>query len=777
MNTPKGFFSPWGGGEPRSAGGRETAANLRPKQRLNFNFCVAHSHAFDPVTYTPRDQMVLKCQFMDSVGDPTQTTVKQLKKQVLATWKAVEESGFDRIVDTSQIRKVVFRNSDNSTVPDHLAVADAFDEREYVHVLAVVSTELGHQNLVLSENLPPTVPQAAASSPIAPASKRRRDDDDDDVDAEPPAEKPQSVSEISEEESGVQQAPRKKRRVRKTPRLKGLDDVSVTDAGLLQINPSPFNIGLSQVSAIDLAASQQLIDSPPRVQKELKSQSDVSGNDSDSENEVPTSPSPPDELEVSLQEKVAGVDNSTEDLPVELAETATPFEAVDERQPEDGEQVTAAADVEDEEPAANAVESETEDDNDEEAADEDKVEDDTDLPPSHEDASEEDEDEVMEPTQIHKRLSPEPQDEAKSEADVADDVADDEALSAPLPASIDVGESDENYIEQPFTQVALGTARRDMESESEGDEQEEEEIPDTQKTVVLTPSRSIGRNAALVSPPTSQDEAEEKDAAGGDSPEASDSSSDDDEDPPPSQLLLSQPAQKSPGAVLSRPTLDYFSQASQINLQSSQLKPQSAQELKRQLVPAKKLFRPPMPSGPRRVLSLSEIAESTRFPSLAELDESKNAAKRTREDDDDEEEQEEDDDSDDDSASNSSSSDDSSDADTAKPAQPAQPAVRLAGQRKKRKKKSPFLDLALNVARQPQRRPLGNANGLNRSIARPRASALRKPERINVKHLVDATPLSRPATPITTEALRSAVVQPGKPREELARELDGMDSE
>ncbi|KAI8594054.1 hypothetical protein BDZ88DRAFT_402430 [Geranomyces variabilis] len=213
MNAPKGFFSPWGGSEPPSAGGREPFGNLRHKQRLNFNFCVAHSQAFDPVTYTPRSDMILKCQFMDSVADATQTTVKQLKKQVLATWKAIEESGFDRIVDPSHIRKVIFRNSDNSNVPDHLPVADAFDERECVHVLAVVGAESEYRNLVVSENLAPTVPLAAGTSPTVPATKRRREDDEDDVLS---AEKQQAGSENPDE--GSTQASKKRRRGKRKTR-------------------------------------------------------------------------------------------------------------------------------------------------------------------------------------------------------------------------------------------------------------------------------------------------------------------------------------------------------------------------------------------------------------------------------------------------------------------------------------------------------------------------------------------------------------------------------
>ncbi|KAJ3157728.1 hypothetical protein HDU89_000105 [Geranomyces variabilis] len=755
MNAPKGFFSPWGGSEPPSAGGREPFGNLRHKQRLNFNFCVAHSQAFDPVTYTPRSDMILKCQFMDSVADASQTTVKQLKKQVLATWKAIEESGFDRIVDPSHIRKVIFRNSDNSNVPDHLPVADAFDERECVHVLAVVGTESEYRNIVVSENFAPTVPLAARTSPTVPATKRRREEDDEDV---PSAETQQAGSENSEE--GSTQAPKKRRRgKRKTRTLLG-DDASTTDAEHSERNSTPLDIQFSQACNKDPGVSQQFMDTPPRKQNGFKSQVAAFGADSDSENEIPPSISPPGEPVAALLEKAASVDESADELPSESAETAPGAgNPEDELVPEFEEDVVSGAETEGEEAAAKPEESETEDEEVEAEAAEDAE---TDLPPSPAEAAtaEIEEDEEADSFSPAKDISPEH--EAESDAEVAD-AMDVEVLPLQSPSKADDDQMDEELDKSGLTQIPREHGNDDALSESD----DGEEIPDTQKTAVLTSSRNLGRNAALMSPPTSQDEAKES------SPVDGDSSSEDGEDPAPSQILLSQPTQRSPGGLLSRPSLDYFSQVSQINLQASQLKPQSASELKRQLVPAKKLFRPPMPSGPRRVQSLSEIAESTRFPSLAEISQSKFAAKRSRENDEDEEEEEEEDDEND-SASNSSSSDDSSDADTA---QPAQPAIRLAGQKKKRKKKSPFLDLAFDVSRQPKPKPLAQASALPKPASKPRANAPRKPTPINAKHLGNVEPLSRPATPITSEALRSAVMQPTKTREELARELDGLDSD
>ncbi|KAJ3180084.1 hypothetical protein HDU87_002308 [Geranomyces variabilis] len=742
MNTPKGFFSPWGGSEPPSAGGREPFGNLRHKQRLNFNFCVAQSQAFDPVTYTPRSDLILKCQFMDSVADASQTTVRQLKKQVLATWKAVEESSFDRIVDPSHIRKVTFRNSDNSNVPDHLPVADAFDDRECVHVLGVMGTESEYRNLVISENLASTVPLADGESHAAPVTKRRREDDDEDH--EKSAEKQQAGSENSEQ--GSTQALKKRRRGKRKTRTSLGDDASTTDAEHSERNFTP------------------LVDSPPRKHNGSRSQVSISRAGSDSEKKIPTSISPPGEPEA-VPGEVASVEESADDLPSELAKTAPAVEDPEDAViPEHEEEAVVQAESEDEEAAAKQDESETED----EEAEAQNVEDVEIglLPSPAEPEMEEDEeaDEDADSSHLAKENSPEQQHDAESEAEVAENAMEHELLPLQSSSKADVDHMDEELDKSGLTQLPREPADDDALSESE----DGEEIPDTQKTAVLTPSRNVGRNAALMSPPTSQDEAKES------SPVDNDSSSEDDEYPAPSQLLLSQPTQQSPGGLLSRPTLDYFSQASQINLQASQSKPQSASELKRQLVPAKKLFRPPMPSGPRRVQSLSEIAESTCFPSLAEISQSKLAAKRSREDYDDEEEEEDDDDDENDSASDSSSSSDSSDAETAKP---AQPAIRLAGQKKKRKKKSPFLDLALDVARQPKPKPLRQTNAAPKPVSRPRVPAPRKPAPINAKHLGNVASVSRSATPITSEALRSAVVQPTKTREELARELDGLDSD
>lgn len=54
---------------------------------------------------------------------------------------------------SARIRNTIFRNSDNSTIPESLTVTDAFDEREYVHVVAVVSDDDRYCDIVLEENI------------------------------------------------------------------------------------------------------------------------------------------------------------------------------------------------------------------------------------------------------------------------------------------------------------------------------------------------------------------------------------------------------------------------------------------------------------------------------------------------------------------------------------------------------------------------------------------------------------------------------------------------
>ncbi|TPX70195.1 hypothetical protein SpCBS45565_g01936 [Spizellomyces sp. 'palustris'] len=149
--TPKEILSAWTsdrfGSEPR-----RQSTNLS-RQRLNINFCVALSPSFDPVTYTPRDELILKSQFLTVVTFPEETTVREVKSKALETWREVEHTDYERTVDPSRIRQLIFRNSDNSTVPENLLVAEAFDEREYVHVVAVVNHEDSYQDIVLKEGM------------------------------------------------------------------------------------------------------------------------------------------------------------------------------------------------------------------------------------------------------------------------------------------------------------------------------------------------------------------------------------------------------------------------------------------------------------------------------------------------------------------------------------------------------------------------------------------------------------------------------------------------
>ncbi|KAJ3189323.1 hypothetical protein HDU85_002951 [Gaertneriomyces sp. JEL0708] len=107
--------------------------------RLNIHFCVTRDPTFDPVTYTPRDQLIHEYQFLQRVVNPDTVTVSQLKELVLQTWEKVEkESGKRHRVRADRIKQLDIRNADNSTIPTDLTVVDAFDDRERLHVLALV---------------------------------------------------------------------------------------------------------------------------------------------------------------------------------------------------------------------------------------------------------------------------------------------------------------------------------------------------------------------------------------------------------------------------------------------------------------------------------------------------------------------------------------------------------------------------------------------------------------------------------------------------------------
>ncbi|KNC97674.1 uncharacterized protein SPPG_09443 [Spizellomyces punctatus DAOM BR117] len=167
--TPKEILSAWTsdrfGSEPR-----RQSTNIS-RQRLNVNFCVALSPSFDPVTYTPRDQLILKSQFLTVVTFPEETSVREVKSKALETWREVEQTDYERTVDPSRIRQLIFRNSDNSTVPENLLVAEAFDEREYVHVVAVVNHEDSYEDIVLKEGIENGVPNSLERAERPPAGK------------------------------------------------------------------------------------------------------------------------------------------------------------------------------------------------------------------------------------------------------------------------------------------------------------------------------------------------------------------------------------------------------------------------------------------------------------------------------------------------------------------------------------------------------------------------------------------------------------------------------
>ncbi|KAI8905711.1 hypothetical protein DFJ77DRAFT_514789 [Powellomyces hirtus] len=744
MNTPGGFYSAWGGSEPPSASLRRQSVNVPLKQRLNLNFCVALSSSFDPVTYTPRNQLVLKSQFLDAVMNPEETTVKQLKQQTLATWKTVEGSAFDRIVDISQILNVIFRNSDNSTIPEHLSVADAFDERESVHVVAVVDPNLRYNQLVISEENPLSEKCSEISKPnLNGVAKRQRSYDSL---ADIPV---KFGGEISTSTSHHQiESPNKKRRKTRTKR---------TEASQVEDPQSAIASMLSRVSEGIHDVSQQLIshlalEDGDETMEETKHSANTSEMD-----EVPIS-----KVSDEANDESGNEDESGDE--VDGAAKSTPMEASD-----DGRDVTPQEEV------MSDVEADVDDVDgvDEGSEDDEEVE---------SDGVSRTRETMQSKTAISKGGSA--PDEADSESDESEDLiepAEEESDAEPLTEDksaevqqrislvASVNEDDSATEDETATNVVSN----DNESLSRitPARYEKEDFGDQHAALFENGPSPKSRSGALVSPPTSPNDSDNKDEPNIDklvetTVQSTGVESDlDEEDPPASQLLFSQPASRT--TLPKRPQQDFFSQTNETKktgLSGSA---------------TKKIFRAPIPAGPRRMQSLSDIAKATTFSSSAtslnasHLSKSSMTASEAADSESDDEE-----DADSSDASKSSSSDSSDDDDE----KASQPSVRLAGQKKKRKKKSPFFDLALTVdkAPPPRSRASSIASSVHSQMSKRPTKGSSQPVAFKQPLPITTPPASqRLAKPIMTEALRRQAlsIKHVKTQEELARELDGLDSD
>ncbi|KAJ3023423.1 hypothetical protein HKX48_003340 [Thoreauomyces humboldtii] len=776
MNTPgKGSFSGWpaahgvGGNSSFQPGSARRRSGGVPKQRLNLNFCVTLSAEFDPITYTPRDKLILKSQFLDAVSNPEGTTVKQLKKQALATWKRVELSEHHRDVDPTQVRSLIFRNSDNSTVPEHLTVADAFDEREVVHVVAVVDDD--PQYVQTTDSPASRTPGSA----LAVRSKRRRSEG-------------ALVDTLDSPSAGVEAEAlrRKRRRSDWLPRASTnrLASPALTGRTGSPAHPSALAAIITQMSKGLNAVSKQLVSHLRSPEDELAT-NDSESDAVDIEKEQDAVMDEDNLTESSLDDTQDDAPNASTVVDDQLVGKTEVTVKETAEMPLDSSIDVSCAPSDAESQIDDAVESGSEQDHDVDNNSADEAsseisgsEDQFEFRSVHDEESEVDESEPDEAGQVEKESEDSESDHdvtsepGKSEpsmihADVvvstptgsakpkslaalaaelrlqaaanggqissAQPVEPSASLKADISelkesdsdsnAEVDQdryhavrkdGTSADSKEDQPKIVDLLEEPSSILEAE-EDDFEEDEDATQLGEVEMLDALSEASKDEGairgdmdvdppnargLVSPPTSPDDSDAKsrcppgqlvplrDSLDDRAIEASESESSDGEaDPSASQLLstlYSQPLSPNvfaPKVLPTRPQSkqhqDFFSEVSQA---------------KRTLLPgARKTFIAPVPAGPRRVQSLTELANHTHFhvPTPSLLGWSQRAAPS-----DEEPDESDDDNADQDDESNSSSED--SEDEEAQKTKLTQPAIRLAGQRKKKKKKkkNPFSELA-----------------------------------------------------------------------------------
>ncbi|RKO90725.1 hypothetical protein BDK51DRAFT_25882 [Blyttiomyces helicus] len=141
--------------------------------RLTISLSLVVSASFDPITCTPRPYLVSRRQFLLPFPDPSLATIADLKETAFRAWCEIELEEEGRVIDRSLVRQTKIRNKDNSSIPSHVLVGHAFEEREWVQYVVVI--DAGDRNAFLEST---EGKQSGLAVEAAPETRKRRRESD-----------------------------------------------------------------------------------------------------------------------------------------------------------------------------------------------------------------------------------------------------------------------------------------------------------------------------------------------------------------------------------------------------------------------------------------------------------------------------------------------------------------------------------------------------------------------------------------------------------------------